>query len=75
MPITYHMSASKMRAAASSNDLASFRRGLQSGVDANAIMKQVRQGMNLAQYTGETKKLWHLKTLNTNKLEICILEK
>ena len=52
------MSASKMRAAASSNDIASFRRGLPRGVDANAIMKQVRQGMNLAaQYTGETKEV------------------
>lgn len=52
------MSASKMRAAASSNDLASFKRGLPSGVDANAIMKQVRQGMNLAaQYTGETREV------------------
>ena len=52
------MSASKMRAAASANDIASFRRGLPRGVDANAIMKQVRQGMNLAaQYTGETREV------------------
>ena len=52
------MSASKMRAAASSNDIASFKRGLPRGVDANAIMKQVRQGMNLAaQYTGETREV------------------
>ena len=50
------MSASKMRAAASTNDIASFRRGLPRGVDANAIMKAVRQGMNLAaQYTGEAR--------------------
>ena len=52
------MSASKMRAAASSNDIGSFRKGLPRGVDANAIMKQVRQGMNLAaQYTGETREV------------------
>ncbi len=52
------MSASKMRAAASSNDIGSFRRGLPRGVDAIAIMKQVRQGMNLAaQYTGETREV------------------
>ena len=52
------MSASKMRGCLS-NDIASFRRGLPSGVDANAIMKQVRQGMNLkaAQYTGETREV------------------
>ena len=52
------MSASKMRAAASANDIDSFKRGLPRGVDANAIMKQVRQGMNLAaQYTGETREV------------------
>ena len=52
------MSASKMRAAASSNDINSFKRGLPRGVDATAIMKQVRQGMNLAaQYTGETREV------------------
>ena len=52
------MSASKMRAAASTNDIASFRRGLPRGVDANAIMRQVRKGMNLAaQYTGETREV------------------
>ena len=42
------MSASKMRAAASKNDLDSFRKGLPRGVDAGAIMKQVRKGMNLS---------------------------
>ena len=42
------MSASKMRAAAAKGDLASFKKGLPSGVDANRLMKQVRKGMNLA---------------------------
>ena len=42
------MSASKMRAAASANDLSAFKRGLPSGVDANALMKDVRKGMRLA---------------------------
>ena len=42
------MSASKMRAAAAKNDLASFKKGLPSGVNAKDIMKQVRVGMQLA---------------------------
>ena len=42
------MSASKMRAAASANDLSAFKRGLPGGVDANALMKDVRKGMRLA---------------------------
>ena len=42
------MSASKMRAAAAKGDLDSFRKGLPSGVDAQAIMKDVRKGMRLA---------------------------
>ena len=52
------MSASKMRDAASKGDLASFKKGLPSGVDAQGIMKDVRKGMNLAaQYTGETREV------------------
>ena len=52
------MSASKMRDAASKGDLASFKKGLPSGVDAQSIMKDVRKGMNLAaQYTGETREV------------------
>jgi predicted nucleotidyltransferase len=42
------MSASKMRAAAAKGDLASFKKGLPSGVDADKLMKQVRKGMKLA---------------------------
>ena len=42
------MSASKMRAAASKGDLASFKRGLPRGVNANDLMKKVRKGMQLA---------------------------
>ena len=43
------MSASKMRAAASKNDLVSFKKGLPSSFrNADALMKQVRQGMKLA---------------------------
>jgi phosphopantetheine adenylyltransferase len=42
------MSASKMRAAAAKGDLASFKRGLPRGVNADDIMKQVRRGMKLA---------------------------
>ena len=42
------MSASKMRAAAAKGDLASFKKGLPSGVDADKLMKQVRKGMRLA---------------------------
>lgn len=42
------MSASKMRAAAAKGDLASFKKGLPSGVDAEKLMKQVRKGMRLA---------------------------
>ncbi len=42
------MSASKMRAAAAKGDLASFKKGLPSGVDADRLMKQVRKGMRLA---------------------------
>src|SRR5210317_296410 len=42
------MSASKMRAAATKGDLASFRKGLPSGVDAEKLMKDVRKGMRLA---------------------------
>jgi len=43
------MSASKMRAAASKNDLVSFKRGLPSSFrNVDALMKQVRQGMKLA---------------------------
>ncbi len=52
------MSASKMRDAASKGDLASFKKGLPSGVEAQSIMKDVRKGMNLAaQYTGETREV------------------
>jgi len=42
------MSASKMRAAAAKGDLASFKKGLPSGVDAQKLMTQVRKGMRLA---------------------------
>jgi predicted nucleotidyltransferase len=42
------MSASKMRAAAANGDLKSFEKGLPRGVNADALMKQVRKGMNLA---------------------------
>jgi len=42
------MSASKMRDAASKGDLASFKRGLPRGVNADQLMKQVRKGMRLA---------------------------
>jgi predicted nucleotidyltransferase len=42
------MSASKMRAAASKGDLASFKRGLPRGTNADQLMKQVRRGMQLA---------------------------
>ena len=43
------MSASKMRAAASKNDLVSFKKGLPSSFrNVDALMKQVRQGMKLA---------------------------
>ncbi len=42
------MSASKMRAAAAKGDLKSFEKGLPRGVNADALMKQVRKGMNLA---------------------------
>jgi len=42
------MSASKMRAAAAKGDLKSFEKGLPRGVNADALMKQVRRGMNLA---------------------------
>ena len=51
------MSASKMRAAASKGDLASFKRGLPRGVNANDLMKKVRKGMQLAAgYVPETEK-------------------
>ena len=42
------MSASKMRAAAAKGDLSSFSKGLPSGVNADALMKDVRRGMRLA---------------------------
>jgi len=42
------MSASKMRAAAAKGDLDSFKKGLPSGANADALMKDVRKGMNLA---------------------------
>ena len=42
------MSASKMGAAAAKGDLKSFEKGLPRGVNADALMKQVRRGMNLA---------------------------
>lgn len=42
------MSASKMRAAAAKGDIKSFEKGLPRGVNADALMKQVRKGMNLA---------------------------
>ena len=42
------MSASKMRAAASKGDLASFKKGLPSNANAEKIFKDVRKGMNLA---------------------------
>ena len=42
------MSASKMRVAASKGDLASFKRGLPRGVNANDLMQKVRKGMQLA---------------------------
>ena len=42
------MSASKMRAAAAKGDLKSFEKGLPRGVNADALMKKVRRGMNLA---------------------------
>ena len=41
------MSASKMRAAAAKADLASFKKGLPSGVDADKLMKQVRKGLKV----------------------------
>ena len=51
------MSASKMRDAASKGDLASFKRGLPRGVNANDLMKKVRKGMQLAAgYVPETEK-------------------
>ena len=51
------MSASKMRAAAAKGDLASFKRGLPRGVNANDLMKKVRKGMQLAAgYVPETEK-------------------
>jgi len=42
------MSASKMRAAASANDLQAFKRGLPAGVNASDLMKDVRKGMRIA---------------------------
>jgi hypothetical protein len=42
------MSASKMRAAAAKGDLSSFSKGLPNGVNADALMKDVRRGMRLA---------------------------
>ena len=42
------MSASKMRAAAAKGDLTSFQKGLPRGVNADALMKDVRRGMRLA---------------------------
>ena len=42
------MSASKMRAAAAKGDLTSFQKGLPRGVNADALMKDVRRGMKLA---------------------------
>ena len=51
------MSASKMRAAASKGDLASFKRGLPRGVNANDLMQKVRKGMQLAAgYVPDTEK-------------------
>ena len=41
-------SASKMRAAAAKGDLNNFKKGLPSGVNADALMKDVRKGMKLA---------------------------
>ena len=42
------MSASKMRAAAAKGDLTNFQKGLPRGVNADALMKDVRRGMRLA---------------------------
>ena len=42
------MSASKMRAAAAKGDITSFQKGLPRGVNADALMKDVRRGMRLA---------------------------
>ena len=42
------MSASKMRAAAAKGDLTNFQKGLPKGVNADALMKDVRRGMRLA---------------------------
>jgi nicotinamide mononucleotide adenylyltransferase/predicted nucleotidyltransferase len=41
------MSASKMRAAAAKGDLKDFAKGLPRGVNADALMKDVRKGMNI----------------------------
>ena len=43
------MSASKMRAHAK-GDITSFQKGLPRGVNADALMKDVRRGMRLANY-------------------------
>ena len=48
------MSASKMRDAAAKGDLKSFQKGLPSGVDADALMKDVRKGMKLAASVNHT---------------------
>ena len=42
------MSASKMRAAAAKGDITNFQKGLPRGVNADALMKDVRRGMKLA---------------------------
>jgi len=48
------MSASKMRDAAAKGDLKSFQKGLPRGVDADALMKDVRKGMKLAASVNHT---------------------
>ena len=65
------MSASKMRAAAKSNDITSFKRGLPSGVNAQDIMKQVRKGMKLAAsyvYMGKAKPMANLEAFEQQQI-------
>ena len=72
------MSASKMRAAPAKGDLTSFQKGLPRGVNADALMKDVRRGMKLAanyMYIQNVRPIATLKNLNNNKLETFILEK
>ena len=58
------MSASKMRAAAAKGDMASFQRGLPRGVNADEIMKAVRQGMQIAANYIYMKKAKPIASLN-----------